>query len=306
MKVGFIGLGTMGGGMALNMRRAGHEMFVHDLRREAGDRHVDVGCVWADSVKEVGEESEVVCTSLPGPREVEAVALADEGLLASMKPGSVWCDLSTNSPTLIRRLEPMFKAKGVTLLDTPVSGGPAGANSGQLAIWVGGDKDAFDRYRHVLDALGDQVMYIGPIGAGTVAKLVHNCAGYAIQTALAEVFTMGVKAGVDPVALLAAVRQGAGGRRRTFDRVDSFLEGRFDPPSFMLKLAHKDVTLATELARELNVPMRVAGIAHADLTEALNRGWGDRDSRVSMLLQSERAGVDIKASPEAIAEVLRS
>ena len=306
MKVGFIGLGTMGGGMSLNVRKGGYDMVVHDLRHEAGSRQIEMGCEWADSVGELGRKSEVVCTSLPGPREVEAVALGPNGLLESLAPGSVWFDLSTNSPTLLRRLHAEFTKKGVHVLDTPVSGGPVGANSGKLAIWVGGDEEVFNKHRAVLDAMGDQVQYIGPIGAGSVAKLVHNCAGYAIQTALAEVFTMGVKAGVEPVALWKAVRQGAAGRRRTFDRMDTFLKAKFDPPSFMLKLAHKDVTLATELARELNVPMKVANIAHAELTEALNRGWGERDSRVAMLLQEERAGVEIKVADADVEAVLKA
>ncbi len=135
---------------------------------------------------------------------------------------------------------------------------------------------------------------------------MHNCAGYAIQTALAEVFTMGVKAGVEPLALWAAVRQGSLGRQRTFDRLGrQFLQGVFDPPDFALKLAHKDVTLATELARELGVPMRVADLTHAEMTEALNRGWAERDSRVATLLQEERAGVEIRVPAAAIAAVLK-
>jgi 3-hydroxyisobutyrate dehydrogenase len=157
----------------------------------------------------------------------------------------------------------------------------------------------------VLDAIGDQAYYVGPIGAGSVAKLVHNCAGYVIQTALAEVFTMGVKAGVEPLALWKAVRQGAGGRRRTFDGlVDQFLPGKFDPPAFTLRLAHKDVTLATQLGREHRVPMRLAQATLEEMTEALNRGWAERDSRVAMLLQEERAGVDIHVAEAAIRQVL--
>ncbi len=306
MKVGFIGLGTMGGGMSLNLRRAGFDMVVHDLRRETADRQLDLGCEWAGSPREVAAACEVVFTSLPGPKEVEAVALAPDGLLAGLAAGSAWFDLSTNSPTVVRRLEANFAAKGIDLLDAPVSGGPAGANSGALAVWVGGDREAFERHKHVLDAIGDQVKYIGPIGAGSVAKLVHNMAAYAVQTAVAEVFTMGVKAGVDPLAIFEAVRQGAAGRSRTFDRFGvNFLAGRFDPPSFALRLAHKDVTLACELAREVMVPMRVANIVREELTEALNRGWGERDSRVSMLLQEERAGVDIEVPLAAVEAVLR-
>lgn len=302
MRVGFIGLGLMGGSMALNTRAAGHELIVHDVRRDAAAPHLKAGATWAAGAREVAEAAEIVFTSLPGPREVEAVA---EGLIAGMRQGTPWFDLSTNSPTVVRRLHTRFAAKGIAMLDAPVSGGPRGAKSRKLALWVGGERAVFDQFRAVLDAIGDQVLYIGPIGAGSVAKLVHNCAGYAIQAALAEVFTLGVKAGVDPLALWAAVRQGSLGRQRTFDRLGrQFLQGVFDPPEFALKLAHKDVSLATELARELGVPMRIANLTYAEMTEALNRGWSERDSRSPMLLQEERAGVEIKVLPAAIQAVL--
>ena len=293
--VGFIGLGTMGGGMALNIRKAGCDMVVHDLNRDAAKRHIDAGCTWAGSPKEVGAATDVVFTSLPGPPEVEAVAIGPNGLIEGMKPGSTWFDMSTNSPTVMRRLNAAFAEKGIDVMDSPVSGGPAGANSGKLAIWVGGNQETFDSHKDVLDAMGDAAAYIGAIGAGSIAKLVHNCAGYAIQTALAEVFTMGVKAGLDPVPLWEAVRQGAGGRRRTFDSLaGTFMTGEFEPPSFQLRLAHKDVKLATELAKEVGVPMRLANLALEELTEAMNRGWAGMDSRVAMRLQQERAGVEIK------------
>lgn len=303
MKVGFIGLGTMGGSMALNVRKAGHELTVYDVRRDVAKPHLEAGAAWGEGPGAVAAVSDVVFTSLPGPREAEAVG--DE-LLETMQPGTAWFDLSTNSPTVVRRLYARFKEKGIPMLDAPVSGGPEGAKSGKLALLVGGDRAVFDRYKATLDAIGDQVIYIGEIGAGSVAKLVHNCAGYVIQTALAEVFTMGVKAGVDPLELWSAVRQCALGRARTFDRLGrQFLQGSFEPPDFALKLAHKDVTLATELAREIGVPMRLANLTHSEMTEALNRGWGERDSRVPMLLQEERAGVAIKVSADKIQAVLK-
>jgi 3-hydroxyisobutyrate dehydrogenase len=305
VKLGFIGLGTMGGPMALNMRRAGYDLTVNDIRTEAGERHLELGCDWAPNPRAIAEASEVVFTSLPGPREVESVALAEDGLLAGMRPGTAWFDLSTNSPTLLRRLHGEFKARGIDLLDAPVSGGQRGAISGQLAVWVGGDREVFDRHRAALDAIGDQVMYVGPIGAGSIAKLTHNAASFAVHAALTEVFTMGVKAGLEPLPLWRAIRQGASGRRRTFDRLgDGVLQASFDPASFALKLAHKDLSLATQLGREMMVPMRIANLVLEEMTEALNRGWGDRDSRVTSLLQEERAGVEFHVSEEDVREVL--
>jgi 3-hydroxyisobutyrate dehydrogenase len=306
MNVGFIGLGTMGRHMASNLIKGGHKLVVYDVRREAAEPHIKAGATWAASPRAVAEATDVVFTSLPGPAEVETVALDEKGgLIAGLTAGKVYFDLSTNSPALVRRIHDVFKARGIDMLDAPVSGGPKGAETRKLALWVGGDEEVYKIYKPVLDAIGDQPYYVGPIGAGSIAKLVHNCAGYVIQTALAEVFTMGVKAGVEPLALWKAVRQGAGGRRRTFDGlVDQFLPGRFEPPAFALRLAHKDVTLATALGREHKVPMKLANITLEEMTEALNRGWAERDSRVAMLLQEERAGVDIKVPDAALRQVL--
>ena len=179
---------------------------------------------------------------------------------------------------MVRKAHEAFAAKGAFLFDAPVSGGPRGAASGKLAIWCGGDEDVFDQWKPVLDMIGDAAKYIGPVGAGSVAKLVHNCFGYIATAAAAEVFSMGVKAGIEPLAIWEAVRQGAIGRRGAFDSLtDQFLPNKYEPPAFALRLAHKDVSLATALGRELNVPMRLANLALADLAEGLNRGWADRD-----------------------------
>jgi 6-phosphogluconate dehydrogenase (decarboxylating) len=155
MKVGFIGLGTMGASMAANLQKAGYELVVHDIRRAAAERHLAAGAVWADSPKALAEQCEVIFTSLPGPPEVEAVALGENGLLAGMKPDTAYFDLSTNSPTLVRQINAKFAEKNVYMLDAPVSGGPKGAASGKLALWIGGDEQQFNRHKKVLDAIGD-------------------------------------------------------------------------------------------------------------------------------------------------------
>ena len=301
MQVGFIGLGTMGAKMAASLQKAGYRLVVHDLRRDAATPHLAAGAVWADTVRQVAEASDVVFTSLPAPADVEEVARGEGGLLAGMRPGGAYFDLSTNAPDVVRRIHAAFAERGVHMLDAPVSGGPRGAATGKLAIWVGGEKEVFDQYKPLLDAIGDQARYVGAIGTATVAKLVHNCLGYMLNRALSEVFTLGVKAGVEPLTLWETVRQGALGRARTFDvLINQFLPGVYDPPAFALRLAHKDVSLATGLGRELQVPMPMANLALDELTTALNRGWGERDSRAAMLLQQERADVHIAVDPERL------
>src|SRR5207249_10082817 len=175
----------------------------------------------------------------------------------------------------VRKIHAAFAERDLDRLDSPVSGGPSGAASGKMAIWVGGDEQIFNRHKVVLDAMGDQAAYIGPIGAGSIAKLVHNCTSAVLGVALAEVFTMGVKAGVDPVDLWEAVRQGATGRVRTFDRLGQrFLTGQHEPADSALGLLHQDVGLAVGLGPEAGLPMRRANMVYEGLTGAMNRCWG--------------------------------
>jgi len=297
MRVGFIGLGVMGAPIAARLARAGHAVKVNDLRK------VEIaGAVWADSPAAAVADAELAFTSLPGPAEVEAVA----GLIGTaLARHAAWFDLTTNSPSCVRRVHAALQPKGVQFLDAPVSGGREGAHSGRLALWVGGDEGVYRRHEPVLRVIGDQPIYVGPIGAGSVAKLAHNTASFTVQTALAEIFTLGVKAGVEPLALFRAIRQGATGRKRTFDRLaEQFLPGKYDPPGFALRLAHKDLKLALELAQEVGVPMQVAQVAMREFEQALARGWAERDSRTPMLLQEERAGVAPRVPAEKLREVL--
>lgn len=305
--IGFIGLGTMGASMAANILKAGHRLVVHDLRNETAAALLAAGADWADSPKDVAARSDVVFLSLPGPPEVEQVVFnSNSGVLAGAHPGMVLFDLSTDSPAMVKRFHAALAERGCEAFDAPVSGGPEGARTGRLAIWCGGDRATFDRCKPILDSFGDQAAYIGPIGTATVAKLVHNMAGYAIGLVMAEVFSMGVKAGMDPVELWGAVRQGALGRRRTFDRVtDQFLVNTYEPPAFALKLAHKDVSLAVGLARDLGVPMRICEYTLEEMTKALERpGWAAKDSRIPMTLQLERAGVTIEGDRARIKAIL--
>ena len=193
MKIGFIGLGSMGRLMAESLQRTGHALWVHDVRADAARALLDAGAQWANSPGEAAADAAVVFTCLPGPAEVDAVALSKDGLLPLMKPGATWFDLTTNAPERIKLLHQKFAARGIDVLDAPISGGPKGARSRQLAFWVGGDKAQFERHKDLLHTMGDTPMHVGPIGSGCVVKLVHNSASFAVQSTVVEAFTLGVK-----------------------------------------------------------------------------------------------------------------
>ena len=295
--IGFIGLGNMGGGMSLNIQKAGYPMVVYDLREEVTRPLLEGGARLANSPSEVAGLSDVTFTSLPGPREVEAVATGPEGILDGIRPGSVYVDLSSSRPTLIRELEPVFRQKGVHVLDAPVSGGKSGAASGNLAVMVGGEREVYEKIKPILDAFGDKVFYAGSIGAGSICKLVHNMIGHSVRQAIAEGLTLGVKAGVEPEAVWECMRRGSLGRMRVLHEglVRTMFQGEYEPASFALNLAYKDISLATELAREYDVPMPMTTLAEQIALQAMNRGWGEKDSSVTVVLQEEQSNVEVRA-----------
>jgi 3-hydroxyisobutyrate dehydrogenase-like beta-hydroxyacid dehydrogenase len=306
LTVGYIGLGIMGAPMASNLLKAGYNLVVHDTRREVAEPHLQAGAKWADTPRAVAEQCEVIFTCLPSLQVIENVALGPEGIVAGIRRGHAFFELSTNSLELLKKLHAAFAERGAHMLEAPISGGGPGARRGRLAIWVGGDKEIYQRFEPVLRAMGDRPLYVGQVGSGLVTKLVHNCASQTMQAALAEVFTMGVKAGAEPLALWEAIRQGSIGRRRTFDGLaDRFLPARYDQPDAALNIIQKDMMIATGLAREIGMPLRFASLALADIVEAMNRGWGERDCRSVMLLPQERAGVQIAVSPESVKEVMQ-
>lgn len=296
MRIGFIGLGNMGGPMALNLIKAGHSLVVNDIRRNMADPHIAGGAKWVDTPADAAKDVDLVLTSLPGPKEVEAVALGGEnGIIHGIRKGTVYADLSTNSPTLIRRLHGIFAEKGIQMLDAPVSGGVPGARNATLAVMVGGDEQVYQRIKPALNGIGDKVSYVGAIGAGAVAKLVHNMIAICSMQVLAEAFTMGVKAGVPAEDLFTAVQNGAYGQGMLLRALPKVIfKGNFDRVSFALKLARKDLGLATELAREHNVGMPIANIVEQDMLEALVHGLGEKDSSAAFTVQENRAGVKVR------------
>ena len=296
--VGFIGLGNMGGPVASHIQRAGFPLIVYDLRAEATRPFEAAGAKVADSATALARQSDIIITALPMPGDVEQVACGATGILQGIRPNSIYIDTSTNPPSLIRRLEPLFRAKGAFVLDAPVASGQPGAARGIHEVMVGGDKEIFDRALPVLRAFGDQVLHAGPLGAGSICKLVHQMINSTISQAIAEGLTLGVKAGVDTKALWECVRRGMVGRMHVLhvQVPQTVFRNNYETDTFPLKLLRKDVGLATALGRELNVPLPLASIAEQRLIEGLNRGWDNKSAyTVNFQLQEEAANVQLRA-----------
>ena len=295
--VGFIGLGNMGSGMAGNIQKATYPLVVNDVREEATAPFAARGAHVATSPAELASGSDVIFTSLPGPREVEHIALGPRGIVEGIRPGAVYIDVSTSRPSLIRHIADEFRQKRAHVFDAPVSGGRAHAAAGTLTLMVGGPAVEYDRVKPLLSAIGQKVFYAGDVGAGSVCKLVHNMIGQVITRGIAEGLMLGVKAGVEPRVLWECLRRSAIGRMGTLHEhiPAKYFPGNFELPGFSLALAAKDVALATELGREFNVPLPFATLAEQVLIQGLNRGWGNKDSMISIVLQEEMAGVQARA-----------
>ncbi len=296
--VGFIGLGNMGGPVAGHIQRAGYPMIVYDLRAQVMRPFMDRGAVVARTAAELAERSDVVITALPLPEDVEAVTCGPGGVLDGIKAGSIFIDISTSPPSLIRALESGFRARGAFVLDAPVASGQPGAARGIHEVMVGGEAEVFERAKPILAAFGDQVLYAGPLGTGSICKLVHQLINSTLSQAIAEGLTLGVKAGVATEALWECVRRGMVGRMHVlhYQVPQTVFRGQFETDTFPLKLLRKDVGLATALGRELNVPLPLASIAEQKLVAGMNRGWSDKAAyTVTFLLQEEAAGVEVRA-----------
>jgi 3-hydroxyisobutyrate dehydrogenase len=232
------------------------------------------------------------------PGDVEQAACGAKGILEGIRPQSIYVDISTSPPSLIRRLDPLFRAKGAFVLDAPVASGQPGAARGIHEVMVGGDQEIFARAEPVLRAFGDQVLHAGPLGSGSICKLVHQMVNSTISQAIAEGLTLGVKAGVETKALWECVRRGMVGRMHVLhvQVPQTVFRNQFETDTFPLKLLRKDVGLASALGRELDVPLPLANIAEQNLAAAADRGWGDKSAyTVTFLLQEEAANVELRA-----------
>jgi 3-hydroxyisobutyrate dehydrogenase len=302
LRVGFVGLGALGGPVATLIQQAGFPLVVCDLRAEAMQPFVERGARKATTPAEVASHVDVTFTAVPMPPDVAQCAIGPEGVLLGIRPDGVYIDISTSSPELIRGFEPHFRAKHAWVLDAPVGAGQpqslATRGRGMHEIMCGGDRAIFERVYPIFAAYGDQILHCGKLGDGCICKLMHQLMGTGFAQVIAETLTLGVKAGVDLRILWEAVRRGLAGRLTMLHQSlpGTVFNGRYhEPAGFTHALLTKDVGLALELARTHHVPMPVSSVAEQIMIQALNRGWGQGAGYTAhVALQEEAAGVQLR------------
>jgi 2-hydroxy-3-oxopropionate reductase len=287
--IGFIGLGIMGRPMARNLLKAGYSLVVHSRSRGPVDEIVKAGATAAASPKDVAAHCDVLITMLPNSPEVEQVALGPGGIIEGARRGLILADMSTISPIVSQKVGKALEAKGVSMLDAPVSGGEKGAIDGALSIMVGGDKAVFDSVLPIFQAMGKTITLLGPLGFGGFTKLANQIIVAVNLTALAEALTLGKKAGLDRELLLTALAGGLAGSKCLDQKKPNYVSNTYNP-GFKIDLHYKDLGLIMESARALGVPLPATAVVQ-ELFNALRvKGRGGLDHSGVITLLEDLAG----------------
>jgi len=273
MTIGFVGIGNIGLPMCQQLLRAGEMVRAYDVAPQALERAAETGAEPADDLEEVASAADVIFTCLPSPASVADVV---RGLLKHARPGTIIVDLSTNDPELVAILEQEAAERAVAFLDSPVAGGVPGAKAGTLTLMVGGDATAFAKVQPLLQHLGSNIFHLGPIGAGSVTKLINNYLCFCHLSAAAEAFLAAQRSGVDPAQLLRVLQVGSGSSAALERYERKILTGNFEA-EFTVDLAYKDLRLALAIGERTNVPMRYASMVKVGLQEARASGLGSLD-----------------------------
>ncbi|MCL5960786.1 MAG: NAD(P)-dependent oxidoreductase [Chloroflexi bacterium] len=295
MRVGLIGIGNMGRPMALNLLRQGFQLTVYNRSKPRMAEVLQAGAREAASPKDVAKNSDFVLTSLPLPATVEEVVLGDEGSLAGSKPGDIFIDLSTVDPETSKRVASAVAKKGVHYLDAPVTGGTTGAAAATLTIMAGGEKEAFELSLPVLEALGKSIFHVGPVGSGSIVKLVNQMLVGVTNGIVAEAMVLGTKAGVEPRLMYEVLSTGFAGSAILNRAVPNFmLRGNFEP-GFAIDLLYKDLQLASQLGKELTVRLLLTNLAQQVFEEARAQGLGAKDMSAAVLPLERLSAVEVRA-----------
>ncbi len=293
MQLGFIGVGNIGTPMCRHLIEAGHTVLAYDIHPANLARMVHLGAEEAESPKAVAAACPIVFSSLPGPREVEQVALGEDGIMAAARPGLIYVDLSTNAPSVAQRVCATLAEHQVTMLDAPVSGGVVGAEAGTLAVMVGGDKDAFATCRPLLEHIGANIYHVGDSGSGCVAKLVNNMIAFINTVAASEGMLLGTVAGVDPQMLYDIIQASSGASWAMRQFPHKVFAGDYTP-GFTIDLAHKDLRLALDMGDELSVPLLLGSVCINLMRQIRAHGNGGDDLSGLMRLLEDNIGRQVR------------
>ena len=292
MKVGFVGLGTMGGNAAKNILRAKFQTVVHDLRPEAAKDHLALGAIWADSPKAVIDQVDCVVSMVFGPPQCEAVLKGPNGLIHGDCAGKVWIDMTTSSPFLMRELAAEFEAAGGQAVDAPVTGSVDAAIRGDMPMFVGGTDAVIERVRPVIEAMG-QLRKVGAYGNGYVAKLVNNQLWKIHAAAIGEAMVTAKLAGLDPLTWWEVMKGGAADSFVLSHDVPSIFAGHYDP-SFPIRLCLKDLGLIKELMDRVGTTATLTEATHERFREA-GRRYGDGAGEMTVCkVIEDNAGIDLR------------
>jgi 2-hydroxy-3-oxopropionate reductase len=293
-KIGFIGLGTMGLPIALNLVKAGYQLYVgYHSNRKPAEQIAEKGAVICNTYKEVAENSDVIFTVVPNDKEVETVIFGKDGLYEGLRQGCIVIDMSTIDLTRSREFGVRLKEKGVSFFDAPISGGPGGASAGTLAIMVGGEKSIFDEVKEILDVVGNNIVYCGSNGLGLAAKMANNLIVAAEKAAIAEAVSLAVKAGINPSDLYEVLKNATANSVILNSRMPRFLKDDYSP-AFKLSLMYKDLNIITNVGKKLGSPTLVASMVEQIFGMCMEE-HKDKDSGAVALFYQDQAGVSFKA-----------
>jgi 3-hydroxyisobutyrate dehydrogenase len=294
MNLGFIGIGNLGYHLAASLLRAGFTVTVYDLSKDAASGLLAAGAVWAASAREVAEASDSVFTCLPSPAAVAAVVAGPAGVLAGLKKGGTWIDMSTNDRNELKRLAALAAEHGINCLEAPVTGGVHKAASGEITVLAGGDAQVFEAHRAALEAMGGKVFHMGPLGSASVIKVITNMLAFIHLVAAGEAMMLAKRGGLDLAQSFEAIKASSGNSFVHETETQLVLNGSYDI-GFTMDLAAKDLHFAHELGRAFGVPLEVAGLVEQIFVRGRSQYGGSAQSTQIVKLLEDALGTDLRA-----------